>query len=356
MRPLTIPTWMRGASPLVRRAKRTARRWLHRHTPRSLILMYHRVAHVPCDPWDQCVAPEHFAQQLEVLHRTAKVIPLEQLLNASRTGKTPAHAVALTLDDGYADNLLTARPLLEQHAFPATFFLATGALGQPKEFWWDELERLLLHPGTLPECLELAINGEPRKWFLGAENVYSAEAWEQHRHWRARQSPTTTRQRIFYEVWALLRPLPVLAQERIMDELASWSGAPRAPRATHRLLTIEEARILGNVPQFELGGHTINHVALSTQTPAVQEQEIQSGKSAIESIANQEARFFAYPYGDYSAQTATIVRNSGFASAVTTDAACVNRHADPWLLPRFAVFDCDGETFARRLSAMFEPK
>jgi peptidoglycan/xylan/chitin deacetylase (PgdA/CDA1 family) len=318
--------------------------------------MYHRVAHVPCDPWDQCVAPEHFAQHLQVLHRTANVLPLEQILNPSRAGKAPARTVAITFDDGYVDNLLAAQPLLQQHAFSATFFLATGALGQPREFWWDELERLLLHPGTLPGCLELEINGEHRKWFLGAENVYSAEAWEQHRHWRARQPPTTARQRLFYEVWALLRPLPVLDQERIMEELASWSGSPRVARPTHRLLTVEEARSLGDSPRFELGAHTINHVALSTQTRSVQEQEIQSGKSAVESIANREARFLAYPYGDYSAETATIARNSGFASAVTSDAACLNHHSDPWRLPRFAVFDWDGDTFARRLSAMFEPK
>jgi peptidoglycan/xylan/chitin deacetylase (PgdA/CDA1 family) len=318
--------------------------------------MYHRVADVPCDPWDQCVTPEHFVQHLQVLQRTAHVLPLGQTLNSPGARKSPPRTVTLTFDDGYVDNLLAARPLLEQHGFPATFFLATGALGQPKEFWWDELERLLLHPGILPECLELEINGERRKWFLGAENVYSADAWEQHRHWRARQAPTTARQRVFYEVWALLRPLPVLVQERILDELAAWSGSPRVARSTHRILTVEEARSLGDSTRFELGAHTINHVALSAQPRSVQEQEIQSGKTDVESIANRQTRFFAYPYGDYSAETTAIVRNSGFASAVTSDAACLHPHSNAWRLPRFAVFDCDGETFARRLSAMFESK
>ena len=66
----------------------------------------------------------------------------------------------ITFDDGYADVLHHAKPLLERHSVPATVFVATGAIGQRREFWWDELGGLFLQPGTLPEELELTVDEE----------------------------------------------------------------------------------------------------------------------------------------------------------------------------------------------------
>jgi peptidoglycan/xylan/chitin deacetylase (PgdA/CDA1 family) len=354
MQPLRMPSWVRPPAALVRRARGAARRWIRRRRPRSVILMYHRVAEVPCDPWDLCVSPQHFAEHLHVLRQTARVLPLEPLLDATRERKPLHRAAAITFDDGYADNLLAARPLLKEQELPATFFLATGALGRSQEFWWDELERLFLHPGTLPELLELQVNGEPRGWDLSGQAVYPVEAWSQHRHWRAQTPAVTIRQRVFYEVWQALRPLGPLEQEPLLEALAAWSGVARKARPTHRVMSWEEAQRLGAEALVDLGGHSVNHVALSQQPYRVQEQEIRSSRQAIETIGNRRARCFAYPYGDYSAETVEIVRDSGFTCAVTTDSGCVGAQHDPWRLPRMTVCDWDGETFARKLTALFE--
>ena len=37
----------------------------------------------------------------------------------------------LTFDDGYADNLMYALPLLEKHKVPATIFVASGQVDSP---------------------------------------------------------------------------------------------------------------------------------------------------------------------------------------------------------------------------------
>ena len=52
--------------------------------------------------------------------------------------------MAITFDDGYADNLQVAAPLLAERGLPATFFIVSGTIGSGREFWWDELEGLLL--------------------------------------------------------------------------------------------------------------------------------------------------------------------------------------------------------------------
>ena len=55
----------------------------------------------------------------------------------------PQLSVAVTFDDGYADNLYEAARLLKRYDTPATFFITTGYIGTGYEFWWDELERIV---------------------------------------------------------------------------------------------------------------------------------------------------------------------------------------------------------------------
>jgi len=129
--------------------------------------MCHRVAEPGVDPWSLCVTPQHFAEHLEVLQRETAPISLQKMVQAYKEGNIPARAVAVTFDDGYADNLHSAKPLLEQYNVPATVFVPSGYVGHGREFWWDELERILLQPGPLPERLTLNINGKTYQWELG---------------------------------------------------------------------------------------------------------------------------------------------------------------------------------------------
>src|SRR6185369_2424037 len=90
---------------------------------KALILMYHRVAHVSADPFSLSVAPLHFAEQLDVLRKRAYAMRLQELTAALCDGNIAPRSVVLTFDDGYVDNLETARPLLEHHDIPATVFI-----------------------------------------------------------------------------------------------------------------------------------------------------------------------------------------------------------------------------------------
>jgi len=81
----------------------------------ALILMYHRVADVDSDPFSLCVAPHHFSEHLEVLRKCARPVPLTKLAAEIRNGGIPPRSVVLTLDDGYADNLESAKPALERY-------------------------------------------------------------------------------------------------------------------------------------------------------------------------------------------------------------------------------------------------
>jgi hypothetical protein len=179
---------------------------------RSVVLLYHRVADLETDPWALAVSPRHFAEHLEVLRRSRVVLTLDELSGRSMRGDDPSTAVAISFDDGYADNLHCARTLLECHEFPATVFLATGNLGCQREFWWDELDRLLLQPGTLPSALELNIGDRQYCWQLREDASYGVPVARRRGTWRTWHRAPGRRQQLYRRLWRLLQPL--LASER----------------------------------------------------------------------------------------------------------------------------------------------
>src|SRR3954469_24009177 len=138
---------MTALASRVQRLTGRLRRYL---SSNAVILMYHRVADLDADPWGLSVSPTHFEEHLRVLRSLGTVMSLTQLVDGLQQGRIPRRAVVVTFDDGYADNVEVALPLLEQHRVSSTVFLASGAIDRQREFWWDELERILLQPGRLP--------------------------------------------------------------------------------------------------------------------------------------------------------------------------------------------------------------
>src|SRR5262249_23631288 len=141
----------------LRKAKQAARRYIERERP--LILMYHRVARIAHDPWQLAVWPDRFAQQIEALVQLRDVVPLRWLEAELTQGRIPKRVAAVTFDDGYADLLSEAKPVLDRYACPATMFLVSGTIGSTRAFWWDQLSRTVLEPPFLPPVLEIEIAG-----------------------------------------------------------------------------------------------------------------------------------------------------------------------------------------------------
>ena len=321
---------------------------------RGLILMYHRVANLYSDPWLLAVTPQRFAQHLEILRQHTKPMPLRQLFEGLLSGNVDDRAVAITFDDGYADNLYSAKPLLERYDFPATFFLTTGYIGCEREFWWDELERLFLQPRTLPDVLHVSLNGTMHQWRLGkAVNYSSEEAARQRRRWRARGGVSSSRHRLYYSLWNLLYSLREGERQRLLGELRAWAGSEPVVRPTHRSLSLDEVVRLAQGELIEIGAHTVTHPALAALPVASQREEILLSKARLEETLDRPVSSFAYPHGNLAEETVGIVREAGFARACTTDANIVEESTDPFQLPRVHVQNWTGREFARGISRWF---
>ncbi|MBA2448448.1 MAG: polysaccharide deacetylase family protein [Chloroflexi bacterium] len=259
--------------------------------PTALILMYHRVADVSTDPHLLCVSPRRFAEQLEILRKHARPMRLHDLEQALSRGDVPPWAVVVTFDDGYADTLLDAKPLLERYDIPSTAFVTSGYLGSGGEFWWDELDRLVLGPKELPETPRIGVEGRLYEWSLGEAARYTEAAFRQHRGWDLeREEDPTPRQRLHRALHALILPLAeeerrdVLAQPRVQTGGSSPAGTSR------RTLSSEEVVALAEGGLIEIGSHSVTHTWLPSLPTARQRDEIGRSKADLESVLGRPWR------------------------------------------------------------------
>jgi len=107
----------------------------------SIILLYHRVANVDDDPHLLSVEPNNFRAQLQYLKSKFNIISLEDLFYKKQNKQLSKKDIAITFDDGYADNLYNALPILKELKIPATIFITIGKIGDLKPFYWDQNTR-----------------------------------------------------------------------------------------------------------------------------------------------------------------------------------------------------------------------
>jgi peptidoglycan/xylan/chitin deacetylase (PgdA/CDA1 family) len=306
----------------------STRRLLPGRRPRAVVLVYHRVGEPRLDPWRLMVDPEIFGGQMEALARDWSPLSLAELVEGFAGRQLPERAVAVTFDDGYADNLEVAAPILAVHRIPATLFVATDLVDAGGAPWWDRLASLLLEPERLPPTLTLSSGGD--RWRIpplaADERRPSPNA---PLPWNAAPG---TRMHAFYEVWLTLRALDAPTREAALDEIAVWAGAPRSSGRV--VLTWEQVREFAALPDFTLGAHTLTHPALPTCSLEDARAEIAGSADRLRAQTGVEVEQFAYPFGAWTRSVARLVADLGFRSAYTTAGTAISWSSSPHALPR----------------------
>jgi peptidoglycan/xylan/chitin deacetylase (PgdA/CDA1 family) len=325
----------------------------------TLILLYHRVADLETDPQLLSISPEHFAEHLEYISENYNPISLSALGRAIEEKKIPDKSVVITFDDGYADNFLNAKPLLEKYDVPATVFVTSGYVGSNREFWWDELERLLLLPKDLPDKLELDINGTIYRWDLTNKicksqkrNKVDSSKWNVTMN--ANPGPEY---KVYRDLHKFMKPLLHEEQQKVLDELARWANLSRDGRPTHMVLECNQLKELEHGGLIEVGAHTVNHPMLSVQSLETQTKEIIENKKYLEDILGHRVNTFSYPFGgkmDFNSHIMKIVRKNGFGLACANYSGSVINCKDPYRLPRNLVRNWNINLFSLKIEEWFD--
>jgi peptidoglycan/xylan/chitin deacetylase (PgdA/CDA1 family) len=288
------------------------------------ILVYHRVIAEP-DPLvpDEVCASE-FDTQLAVLGRWFTVLPLLDAVVRLRNGTLPIRAACVTFDDGYADNVTLALPILRRRGVPATFFLAT-----------DFIDGGIMWNDSVIETIRRARGAtlDARSIGLGTLDV----------------STIGLRRQAIGRALATLKYLPLEERQRRIDRLAAETSSSLP---SDLMMTADQVRYLRG-SGMEIGAHTVTHPILAQLDRERADFEIRDSKRRLEEITGNPVTLFAYPNGkpsrDYRREHVATVRASGFEAAVSTAWGVAHAASDTYQLPRFTPWDRTPAKFILRL-------
>ncbi len=271
---------------------------------RVIVLAYHRVgADLAGEAREALpsllVSAGTLRRQLEQVARTHEIVSLSDATRILAEPPAPRRrdVVAVTFDDGYADNHAVALPILSALRVPATVFVATGFTGTA---------RRLVHDRLWAALAELARRGvRPARAGLvpSAQALLSA---------CAARGPASTLDR-------LVARLPHPALVHVAEALEARTGRHEEdlPPGT-RLLDWDELRAL-RAAGVELGGHSVSHAVLANLPLAEARREIAGCREQLAERLGGRPRHFAYPNGYHTPAVRRAVAEAGFDAAVTTE-------------------------------------
>ena len=284
--------------------------------PRSRlsVLLFHRVLaqHDPLQPG------EPTAQEFEAMMIWAKehfnVLPLAEAVARLKEGALPPRPLAITFDDGYADNWQIACPVLGRLGLHATFFVATGYLDGGTMFNDLVIEAIRRADSSQVDLSRLG---------FGLYDVGSPES----------------KRRAIQELLDAIKYLPPRSRADKALAIGEAIGASVPSDLMMRSKDIERLHQAG----MGIGAHTVTHPILAQIPPDEAREEMNSSKARLEELIGTPVTLFAYPNGrpkrDYTQEHVRLARDLRFSAAVSTCRGTASAESDPFQIPRFTPWD-----------------
>lgn len=282
-----------------------------------VVLMLHRLRDTH-DPYPLSLSRTSFRQLVGWLGERRALVGLEAGLRALSDARDTRVNYVVTFDDGYRDNLdlLQADDVGGIHAWvPAVVYVATGHVGG-ETIWAYRLQHAVAARSR--DRLDLSSLG------LGSFDL----------------SQPIEQNRLYEQLPPRLKQFPPQELEARVDEIAAQlQPDPASTRGD--MLDWPDIRTL-DASGIRIGAHTRHHVLLSRVDAAVARDEIAGSRADIDRATGIAPAHFAYPNGgagDFGERDVRMVRESGYATAVTSIEGINRRDVDPYRIRRHNVFE-----------------
>ena len=281
---------------------------------RLTIVMYHRVLQRPDPLAPYTPTAKVFDCHMETLANGFNVLPLSEAIERLVKRSLPPRAACITFDDGYRDNFTIASPVMQRYGLPSTIFVSTGFLDGGR-MWNDSVIE------AVRNASRTSIDAE--KLGLGRHSI----------------ATDAQRAQTIHNLLDQLKYLPFAERLARVNELCELIGASLP---ADLMLSTSDV-IAARRANIEIGAHTVNHPILTQIDDRQARSEMVESKARLEQILKEKISLFAYPNGrpdqDYATRHAQMVKQAGFAMAVSTASGAANANSDLYQLPRYAPWD-----------------
>ena len=291
-----------------------------------VVLCYHDLRRAEdLDSWLR-VDVDAFREHLALLSACGTVISPSAIQSIQDLPGVGPHFV-LTFDDGYANWLRLAVPVLEEFGFQALFFASTHHVLTGEPFWFDRVVVAL--QSTCVSRLDL------RRFGLAD---YSFRAGPPERRWDDIEQLLRDMKRVGNPgsagFDAVLSHLDFVAQGNTDGDL--------------RPLSVEELRRMAVRDSCQFGSHGHRHEILTRVGRRLMLASFTESKKHLELLTGRRICDIAYPNGDCDGDVTTTCREVGYERGFTAASGLVVwPNVDPYRIPRLLVGGYDSK---RRLA------
>jgi peptidoglycan/xylan/chitin deacetylase (PgdA/CDA1 family) len=291
---------------------------------RLSILIFHRVLDTKDELFPEIPDVAEFRQTMQWVRDWFHVLALDEAVDRLRQHSLPPAALAITFDDGYADNARNAAPIMAAAGLTATFFVCSGVLDGGR-MWNDSVIEALR---AAPE---------------GVLDLHSAELG-------TLDLTTTAKRRAAIDF--VLGALKHRPQEERDERVAALVDTVGRRLPTDLMMRSEQVRELSS-GGMSIGAHSVSHPILARLPPDRARCEIADSREALQGLTGKRISLFAYPNGvpgvDYTDEHVSMVRDLGFAAACSTAWGVATASSDMMQLPRFTPWDKTPLRFGMRM-------
>lgn len=276
------------------------------------VLAFHRVlpADVPVFEEGNVVRVKQLREALRFVRSSGwEFAPLDEIPDRLRRSKGARRFVAITLDDGYLDNLTYGLPVFREFAAPFAVFPATGFVSRTTIYLPALLAELLRRTDTI-------VLQHPAQGRL-----------EYHCRTMDEKLSLTGRIGTGWDVRDLEAGLRAACEAHGLTVGATFD---------ENFLSWDQLRVLARDPLVTIGVHTITHATLP-QLPGDQAAlEMSSAREELEAKLGVPVRHIAYPAGACGEREIRMARELGFLTGYTTRRGNLHRRHQHtlWSLPR----------------------
>jgi len=253
---------------------------------------------------------------LKELRRRYSIVSLDSAVRmVSGEENLKPFSLVITFDDSLKCLARVAAPALAKAGIPATFYLSTEVIDNQRQYWWKRLEAAVAN--TNVDHLDLVLPSGDRMLVHSIHGVPGLATLK-----------------------TALKQLSGPQIENLVAEVEiKLNNRPREVVRDHYAEVLDWNDVTSMVEMgMTIGAHTVSHPNLSLLSPSDVTEEVTISKQRIEEATGRQCNHMCYPYGSFTDEVVSAVREAGYQSAVTTEAPGWNRRGDDLLrLSRFAM-------------------